>query len=133
MDTETYLSKQLQKFSKTDFALVKLTYLFFGFLIISLYPALISLSWIFYLLLIILCAFPLYIHLFSLSGNYQEKLEQYLKTNNPSNQVLLFLSLFFTSCFITTLFPMLAEIRWYVYLIIMFIFALIPMRKTWFW
>jgi len=133
MTVESFLSKQLQKFSTFDLGLVKSVYFFFGLLIFSLYPALSAIGWWFYLILYALCAFPLYVHLFSQSGNLLKQTKAYIKTNNPSNQVLLFLSVFFFTFMLSTLLPVLVSASWWVYVIIMVVLAIKPLTKTWFW
>lgn len=133
MTAESFLSQKLQKFSIVDFGCVKIVYLVLGLLIFSLYMPLMGLSWWFYLVLAALCALPLYIHLFSQPGGMIEKMHRYLKTNNPSNQVLLFLSMFFFSLMLGALMPVLTSFHWWIYVTVMIIFALKPMTKTWLW
>lgn len=133
MTAESYLSKKLQKFSILDLALVKSVYFVFGLLILVLYPNLSALDWWFYLVLLIMCAMPLEVHLFSQPGGLVKKIHAYLKTNNPSHQVLLFLSVFFSACMFGVLFPMLVSGAWWLYVIIMIPLAIKPMTKTWFW
>jgi fatty acid desaturase len=133
MSVESYLSSQLQKFNIVDFACVKTVYFLFGLLIFSLYSPLASIDWWFYLIFLVFTAFPLEVHLFSQKGGYVEKMHHYLKTNNPSNQVLLFLSIFFFTCMLAVLIPVLASATWWVYLILMAIFAIKPMTKSWYW
>jgi hypothetical protein len=81
----------------------------------------------------ILCAIPLEIHLFSQKGNLFEKMHAYLKTNNPSNQVLMFLTMFFFALMLATLMPVLASAQWWVYVIIIVLLAIKPLTKSWFW
>ncbi len=133
MTTERYLSKQLQKFSILDLTLVKLVYLVFGILIFSLYSELTLLSWWFYFALALLCNCPLLIHLFSQKGPLVEKIQKYIKTNNPSNQVLLFLNVFFLALMLCTLIPVLASASWWVYVILMIITGIKPLTTTWVW
>lgn len=133
MSVESYLSKQLQKFTIIDYGFVKLVYFFFGALIFHLYPPLGAIAWWFYLILFIFAIFPLEVHLFSQDGNLLDKMHQYLKTNDPSNQMLLALSIFFFACMMCTLIPWLASFYWWVYVILIAILAAKPMTKTWFW
>ena len=133
MTAENFLSKKLQKFSILDLALVKSVYFVFGLLIFVLYPSLSALDWWFYLVLLILCAMPLEVHFFSQKGNMTAKAKAFLKTNNPSNQVLLFLSVFFSASMFGLLFPVLVHGFWWVYVVIMIPLAIKPMTKTWFW
>lgn len=133
MSLESYLSGQLRKFSFVDFGFVKSVYFVVGLFVYSLYSALSSLSWIFYLVMGILCALPLYIHMFSQKGNLWEKSQMYLQTNTPSNQVLLFLSLFFFALMVGTLVPVMVTGAWWLYILIIVVLAIKPLTKTWFW
>jgi len=133
MTIESYLSQQLQKFSTLDLMLVSAVYWIFALLIFSLFPHLSLLDWWFYLIFTLLCALPLLIHLFSQSGQFIEKLHLCVKSNNPSNQVLLFLTIFFFALMLGTLLPILASAHWWAYLIIMMILAIKPLTVTWFW
>lgn len=133
MTIETFLSKKLQQFSILDLSLVKSVYLVMGLLIFSLYPNLSSLDWWFYLIIAVLCALPLWGHLFSQKGNFTKKMKGYLKTNNPSNQVLLALSVFFSALVLGVLFPVLVSAEWWIYVIIMVILAIKPLTVTWVW
>lgn len=133
MSVESFLEKQLQKFTIVDLGFVKSVYFTVGLLVFSLYPTLSALSAWFYFVLFVMCAFPLEVHLFSQSGNLIEKAHAYLQSNNPSNQVLLFLSLFFFALFLGTVFPILVSASWWVYVIIMIPLMIKPLTKTWFW
>lgn len=133
MSAEGFLSKQLQKFSILDLSLVKTVYFVFGLLIFSLYPRASLIDWWFYLILFLIAAIPIEIHLFSQPGNLLEKAQAYLKTNNPSNQVLLFLSTFFFAFMLGSLIPLLVSGPWWLYLLIMAVFAIKPLTKTWCW
>lgn len=133
MNVERFLSDQLRKFTMVDFAFVKLVYFVVGLFIFSLYPKFALVGWVFYLVVTIFCAFPLYIHLFSQKGGLFQKAEAYLQTNNPSNQVLLFLSLFFFSLMIGSLVPVLVSASWWIYLVLIIVLAIKPLTKTWFW
>jgi len=133
MSLESFLSKKLQRFSLLDIALVKLVYLVVSLLLFSLYPPLESLDWWAYLTLAVLAVLPLYIHEFSVKGSFSKKLENYLKTNNPSNQVLLFLTMFGFGCMLCTLLPVLASYVWWYYVIAIAILAIKPASKNLFW
>lgn len=133
MTIEHFLEKKLQKFSILDLSLVKSVYFVFGLLICSLYPKLLFLSGWFYLALTVLCSMPLWLHLSSQNGGVLVKMKSYIKTNNPSNQVLLFLSVFFFSFIIGGLLPSLANIYWWAYLLMMIGLAIKPIQTTWFW
>jgi hypothetical protein len=133
MSAESFLSSQLRKFSLVDFGFVKSVYFVVGLLVYSLYSALSSINWWFYLILAILCALPLYIHLFSQKGNLWLKAHAYLQTNNPSNQVLLFISLFFFALMAGTLIPILVSGSWWIYVLVIAVLAIKPLTKTWFW
>ena len=61
MTMDSFLSKKLQQFSILDLGLVKLVYFVFGLLIFSLYPKLSTISWLFYLILTVICIMPLWI------------------------------------------------------------------------
>lgn len=133
MSAEDFLKKQLQKFSIVDLALVKSVYLMVGFLFFSLYPGLSALSGWFYFSLFIVCAFPLELHLFSQTGSLFEKAHAYLKSNNPSNQVLLFLTMFFFALLLGKCFPTLVSFQWWTYLIVIIPLMIKPLTTTWFW
>ncbi len=133
MTAESFLSKQLQKFSLVDLSLVKSVYFIFGVLIFTLYPRLSFVDWWFYCILFVLCWAPLGVHFFSQEGAFFDKAHAFLKTNNSSNQVLLFLSTFFFAFMLCALIPVLAEVYWWVYLILMVGLAIKPLTKTWCW
>jgi hypothetical protein len=133
MSLESFLSKKLQRFSLLDMALVKLVYLIVSFLLFSLYSPLESLDWWAYLVLAVMAALPLYIHEFSVKGSLSEKLQNYLKTNNPSNQVLLFITMFGFGCMLCTLLPVLASYVWWHYVIVIIILAIKPATKNLYW
>lgn len=133
MSAESFLSNQLRKFSIIDFGFVKSVYFVVGLLVYSLYGALSLIDWWSYLILALLCALPLYIHLFSQKGNLLEKAHAYLQTNNPSNQVLLFLSLFFFALMLGSLIPVLVAGNWWTYVLVIVVLAIKPLTKTWFW
>jgi hypothetical protein len=133
MFEEEFLSEKLQQFSLLDIALVKVVYLLVGFLVATNYLVLTMVSWIFYLVLFLIAACPIVIHLFSFEGSYIEKAHKYLKTNKPSYQVLLFFSMFFFACMIVVLVPALILVPWYVYLVLIVVFAIKPMRSNMFW
>lgn len=133
MSLESFLEGQLRKFSLVDFSFVKSVYFVVGLFIYSSYPALSSLAWWFYLAIAALCALPLYVHLFSQKGDLLQKARAYLQTNNPSNQVLLFLSLFFIALMVGTVFPTLVAGDWWVYVAIIIVLAIKPLTKTWCW
>jgi hypothetical protein len=133
MTAENFLSKQLQKFTLVDLSLVKSVYFLFGLLIFTLYPRLSFLDWWFYCILFVLCWLPLAVHFFSQEGALLEKAHAFLKTNNPSNQVLLFLSTFFFAFMLCVLVPVLASVPWWGYVILMIALAIKPLTKTWCW
>ncbi|ACD30401.1 hypothetical protein Q0N14_02030 [Francisella tularensis subsp. mediasiatica] len=133
MYEEQFLAEKLQQFSLLDIALVKIVYFLVGLLVATNYIVLTSVSWIFYLLMFLIAVFPIVIHLFSFEGSYIQKARKYLKTNKPSYQVLLFFSMFFFACTLAVLIPALSLVPWYVYLILIVIFAIKPMRSNMFW
>ncbi|ASG68557.1 hypothetical protein fh0823_15980 [Francisella halioticida] len=133
MYEEEFLSEKLQRFTLVDIALVKIVYFLVGLLVVTNYLVLTTVSWIFYLLMALMAVFPIVIHLFSFEGSYVEKARMYLKTNKPSYQVLLFFSQFFFACMLTVLIPALILVPWYVYVILIVIFAIKPMRSNMFW
>ncbi|AJI55090.1 putative membrane protein [Francisella philomiragia] len=133
MYEEEFLSEKLQHFTLVDIALVKIVYFLVGLLVATNYLVLTEVSWIFYLLMFLTAVFPIVIHLFSFEGSYIEKARMYLKTNKPSYQVLLFFSQFFFACMIVVLVPVLIVVPWYVYAILIVIFAIKPMRSNMFW
>ncbi|OGV26009.1 MAG: hypothetical protein A3F18_02110 [Legionellales bacterium RIFCSPHIGHO2_12_FULL_37_14] len=133
MKIDNYLAKQLQQFSLVDLSLVKLTYFVFGLFIYSFYPALNSIDWWLYLFLWVTAAMPLWFHMSSLKGNIIERSKKYIKTNNPSNQVLLFFSAFFFALMLGTLFPVIVSASWWVYFILLCILSIKPLTVTWCW
>lgn len=133
MTTEHFLSQQLQKFSLVDLSFVKTVYFLFGLLIFTVYPRLSFIDWWFYGVLFLICWLPLAVHFFGQTGGVFEKAHAFLKTNNPSNQVLLFLSTFFFAFMLADLIPILTHVYWWVYLILMIVFAIKPLTKTWCW
>ncbi|MBK2094439.1 hypothetical protein IB680_01915 [Francisella philomiragia] len=133
MYEEEFLSEKLQRFTLVDIALVKIVYFLVGLLIISSYSTLALVSWVFYLLMFLTAVFPIVIHLLSFEGSYIEKALKYLKTNKPSYQVLLFFSMFFFACMLAVLIPALLDVPWYIYVILIAVFAIKPMRSNMFW
>lgn len=133
MSLESFLSKKLQKFSILDFALVKLTYLIVAYLIFSLYSPLAQIDWWAYLILAIITALPLYVHEFSVKGSLLTKMKNYLKTNNLSNQILLFITIFALGSMLCVLFPVLASYEWWIYVIAIIIVAIKPATTTIYW
>ena len=133
MLTEDFLSHKLQRFSLFDLILVKLVYLILGILVSTNYQDLLSISWIFYLIFALISAFPLYLHFFATKGSYLDKSKNYLRTNKPSYQVLLFLSMFFLGCTLSVLISWLSLISWWAYVILIIILAIKPMRSNVFW
>lgn len=133
MSAESFLSKQLQKFSLIDLVFVKSVYCVVTLLIFSLYRDLALLSYWFYGALLVICAFPIEVHLFSQPGNLLDKTRAYLKSNTPSNQVLLFLSVFFASIILGKYFPILVSGQWLLYVMIIIPLMAKPLTKTWFW
>lgn len=133
MSIETFLEKQLQKFSIMDLSLVKFVYFFLSLMIFSLYPKLSALDWWFYLTLTLVCALPLWIFLFSQPGGLFEKMRLYLTSNTPSKQVLLFLSVFFFALMLGVLLPVLISYAWWYYVIISLLLAIKPLTVSRFW
>lgn len=133
MSLEEYLTKEMRKLSILDIGLIKTVYFLVGLLIFSLYPVLRVIDWWFYLILALASASPLWIHLFSQEGGYMEKARAYLKTNNPSNQFLLFLSVFFFAIMLGIIFPVLVSFTWWIYIIPIAILGIKPLKTTWCW
>ncbi len=133
MTAEHFLSKKLQQLSIIDLVLIKSVYFIFGLFIVVLYPDLLALDGWFYLVLFTMCAMPLAVHFFSQKGSFIQKMHAFLKTNNPSNQVLLFLSVFFSASMFGVWFPILVSGSWWLYVVMMIPLAIKPMTKTWFW
>ena len=133
MSAESFLEKKLQQFSIIDLSLVKSVYFLISLMIFSLYPKLSSLDWWFYMIIALICSMPLYLHLFSQPGSLIEKMHYYLKTNGPSNQVLLFLGVFFFSLMLGVLMPFIASFTWWYYIIIAAFLAIKPLTVTSFW
>lgn len=134
MSAEIFLSEKLRRFEIMDYVFVMLVYFVFGLMVLSVYPPLMGIGWWFYLILLVICALPLIIHLMSQPGDtLLSKFNPCVKSNTPSLQVLLSLTMFFTACIIVSLIPLLAHVKWWIYLIIMVIFSLKPLQKNWFW
>lgn len=133
MNLHDFFSKELQKLSIVDMAFVKTVYFIFGLLMFSLYPSFMFLDWWVYFVLAILSAAPLYLYFFSQKGSYFEKAETYLKNNNPSNQFLLFMAMFFFACMMGVIIPILVNFVWWQYIAVMLVLAIKPLQKTWCW
>ena len=133
MSVETFLEQKLQKFSIIDLSLVKSVYFMLSLMLFSLYPKLGQIDWCFYLILSLLSAMPLWIHLFAQSGDLIEKMHRYLQSNNPSNQVLLFLSVLFFSLMLGVLIPLIVSFVWWSYLIVALVLAIKPLTVSSFW
>lgn len=134
MDAETFFSEKLRRFNVTEYILVMLVYYVVGLWIVSGYPPLRGVDWWFYLLMIMICVFPLIAHLISQPGDtLKAKFLPCVKSNSPSLQVLLFLVMFFLACLVVSIFPIFVNIRWWAYLIITLILSVKPIQKTWFW
>jgi hypothetical protein len=133
MSVESFLTTKLRTFSAIDIGLVKLVYLLVGLLVQSLYAPLVALEWWFYLVLAIIASAPLYMRLLAAEGGLGQKIEAYLKSNDPAHQVLLFLCMLFIGFMLGRLFPGLISASWWVYVIIMAIAAIKPITKTVYW
>lgn len=134
MSAETFLSKKLRLFNIIEYILVMAVYFIVGLLIVSIYPPLRAIDWWFYLILMIVCVFPLIIHLISQPGDtLKSKLNSCVKSNSASLQVLLFFVMFFFSCITELIFPILIHVKWWVYLIFIVILSIKPLQKNWFW
>lgn len=124
------LSQKLQKLSIADFIMIKWIYLFLGILLATAYHSVFYLSVWFYLILTVVAALPPLMFTLSFKGNIIEKTKQYLAHNNPSNQVLVLISCFSFGITVAVLFPILTGFHWYVYLILMLILAIKPLKKV---
>ena len=134
MSAETFLSEKLRRFDVVDYILVTLVYYVFGMLIISYYPPLRAVGWWFYLILLVICVFPLIVHLISQPGDTLiSKIHPCVKSNVPALQVLLSLAMFFAACIVVSFIPVLIHIKWWIYLILIVVLSLKPLQKTWFW
>lgn len=134
MTAETFLSRKLRRFDVVDYILVMLVYYICGLFIVSYYPPLRAVGWWFYLILLVICAFPLMVHLISQSGDsLVSKIHSCVKSNAPALQVLLALAMFFLACMVVSFIPALIHIKWWVYVILIVIISLKPLQKTWFW
>lgn len=124
------LSNKLRRLSIFDFILIKWVYLTLGILLASTYPPLYYLSIWSYLILSLIAATPLLMLTFSFNGNLFEKAKQYLANNTPSNQVLTLISCASIGIALAIFLPILTQLRWYLYLIIMLLLALKPLLKV---
>lgn len=121
-----FLSNKLQKFSVCDFRMVKGVYVILGLFIASLYVPVLGLSAWFYLIFACLAAAPLLMFAFSFEGDIRNKAEQYLKHNNPSNQVLTLVSCVNFGFMLAVIFPFLASWYWWVYLVLIVLLLIKP-------
>jgi len=133
MTVESFLTGKLRRFTLVDIALVKAVYFLFGLLVLSQYPPLTGLAWWSYAVVVIVCAFPLIIRLFSFEGGLSDKGRAYLQNNTPAFQVLLFLSQFFFALMLGLLFPVLATGVWWLYVGLIVLLAIKPMTHNVFW
>lgn len=133
MSLDAFLSKKLQKFSVVDISFVKLVYCVVGLLLISLFKGLQIITWGYYLTFMLLAAMPLWVNMFSQQGGYLQKAKQYIKSNNPQKQMLLFLSMFGFAGILACFFPMLIGYEWYWYVIAIFVLAIKPATKSLYW
>lgn len=125
-----YLSQKLQKLSLVDFACIKGVYVILGVLFVSVYPALLSISAWAYLLLAGVSAAPLVLFTLSFKGGLIQKAQEYLKYNNPSNQVLTLISCCSVGMVIAGVFPFIASAFWGIYFILMLLLASKPFFKV---
>lgn len=126
------LSDKLRKLSIFDFLLIKCVYVIFGVLITAVYFPLVYISIWAYLILAAVATLPLVMFTTSFQGGMIDKAKQYLANNNPSNQVLTLISCTSIGIAIALFFPQLTGIRWYYYLALMLLFAVIPFKKAFF-
>ncbi len=128
------LSIKLSRFSITDISCVASVYFLLGILICSWYLPFLAISALAYLLLAFVSAMPLVLEFVGLDGvNAKEKIQNYLHKNNPTKQILLFLSCFFLALFVCALVPLLIGVKWYVYIAMIVVLAIKPAKKTLFW
>lgn len=133
MTVEAFLSGKLSRFTVVDIALVKAVYFLFGLFVYSIYPVLDGLDWWFYGLLCAGAVFPLMLHFFHVKGGLLERSRAYLESNSPALQMLLFLSQFFAALMLGTLLPVLVSGPWWLYLALMVVLAIKPMKTNMFW
>ena len=134
MSAETFLSEKLRRFDILDYILVMIVYYILGLMILSVYPPLQNIAWWFYFILLLICIFPLLIHLISQEGEtLTSKFRSCVKANSPSLQVLLSLGMLFAAGVIISFIPVLIHVKWWIYLALMILFSLKPLKKTWFW
>ena len=133
MSIEQTWSGKLQRFTIIDIALVKAVYFLFGLLVYSVYAPLAAVDWWFWLVFLLIGAFPLMLHYFGARGNVLDKGRAFLASNTPALQVLLFLTQFFAAFMLADLLPVLASGKWWVYVGLIGLLAIKPMTKTVFW
>ena len=133
MFEEEFIANKLRKFSLIDICLVSIVYFLVGLLIATNYYPLQNISWIFYLVLICITGIPIILHLFTVEGPLLDRIHHYVKTNNQAYQTLLFLTMFFLGCIVATFITSLCLIPSYIYIILIIIFAIKPMRSNLFW
>lgn len=130
MKTYQYLSQKLQRLSLADFACIKGVYVILGVLLVSVYPALLNISIWAYVILAAISAAPLVLFALSFKGSLIQKETEYLKYNNPSNQVLTLISCCSVGIIIAEVFPFMSSAFWGVYLSLMILLALKPFFKV---
>lgn len=134
MNAEKFFSEKLRRFNVTEYILAMSVYFVVSLWIVSVYAPLRGIDWWFYLLMIIICVFPLIVHLISQPGDrLKAKFLPCVKSNSPSLQVLSFFVMFFLACIVVSIFPIFVNISWWAYLIMILILSVKPIQKTWFW
>lgn len=133
MSIESSLDAELHKFSVIDFSCIKLVYFCMGLLLFVFYSNLSVLDWWFYGALTLICAMPLWVHFLSSKGSLKERIHIYLKTNTSAKQVLLFLSCFFFALFLAVLLPSIVSFAWWVYAVLLLLFAIKPLTVSRCW
>ncbi len=133
MNIEKFLSEKLQRFSLVDIMLVRVVYLLIGLLTASLYTQLAMISWIFYVVMMLIAGSPIIFRLFSFEGSMLSRAKQFVKSNMPSFQILLFFISFFLGCALVSAIPWLIGVDWWIYVGLIVVFAIKPMKSNMFW
>ena len=133
MNVEKFLSEKLRKFSLLDICLVRVVYLLIGLLVATSYTPLSNISSIFYFIMLVIAAIPLLAHFFATKGTFIVKAKEFINTNTPAYQVLLFFVSFFLGCALCVLIPAFEYVEWYYYVALIVIFAIKPITSNIYW
>ncbi|MDD3668992.1 MAG: hypothetical protein PHX68_01720 [Alphaproteobacteria bacterium] len=132
MTPEQFLSARLRRLSIVDFALIEMIYIALGLLLAKAYAPFASLGWGVYLTLSLVCALPVWMRILGYAGSIWEREKQFLKNNTPAYQVLVLIACVSFSLFASVLFPSLLAAPYWVYIALIGLLAVKPIRRAWF-